>query len=113
MARIHKDLRRRISRYAVVSPNSRRRIFKRMLKLRYASLLLRYDRRKSPTPSYLSCIFTLAARGVYVDLRREYVNEQDTPIHERTYARRSKLRRLRKAFFRRKDKPPKRWRSQC
>ena len=31
------------------------------------------------------CIFTLAARGVYVDLRVEYVNEQDTLIHERTY----------------------------
>ena len=61
-------------------------------------MLLRYDRRKSPTPSYLSCIFTLTARGVYVDLRLEYANEQDTPIHERTHARRCKIRRLRKAF---------------
>ena len=53
-------------------------------------MLLRYDRRKSPTPSYLSCLFTLAARGVYADLRLEYVNQQDTPIHERTHGRRSK-----------------------
>ena len=53
-------------------------------------MLLRYDRRKSPTLSYLSCIFTLAARGVYADLRLEYVNQQDTPIHERMHARRSK-----------------------
>ena len=44
------------------------------------------------------CIFTLAARGMYVDLCVENVNEQDTPIHERTYARRSKLRRLRKTY---------------
>ena len=50
-------------------------------------MLLRYDRRKSPTPSYLSCIFTLAARGVYMDLHREYANEQDTPSHERTCVR--------------------------
>ena len=97
-SRIQKDLRRRISRYAVVSPNLRRCIFKCILKMRYASQLLRYDRRKSPTPSYLSCLFTLAARGVYVDLRLEYVNQQDMPIHEHTYARRSKLRRLRKEF---------------
>ena len=61
-------------------------------------MLPRYDRRKSPTPSYLGCIFTLAASGTYVDLRVEYVNEQDTPIHERTYTRRSKLRRLRKTY---------------
>ena len=53
---------------------------------------------ESPTPLYLMCIFTLAARGVYVDLRVEYVNEQDTPIHERTYAHHSKLRRLRKTY---------------
>ena len=59
---------------------------------------LRYDRRKSPTPSYLMCIFTLPARVVYVDLRVKYVNEQDTPIHERTYARRSKIRRFRKTY---------------
>ena len=39
------------------------------------------------TPSYLGCIFTLAARGASVDLRFEYVNELDTPIHERNCAR--------------------------
>ena len=33
------------------------------------------------------CIFTLAARGVYVDLRVVYANDLDTPIHERTCAR--------------------------
>ena len=68
-------------------------------------MLPRYDRRKSPTPSYLGCIFTLAARGASVDLRVEYVNELDTPIHERTCARRSKLCRLRKAYVRRKFTP--------
>ena len=39
------------------------------------------------TPSYLGCIFTLAAKGASVDLRVEYVNDLDTPIHERTCAR--------------------------
>ena len=39
------------------------------------------------TPSYLGCIFTLAARSASVDLCVEYVNELDTLIHERTYAR--------------------------
>ena len=57
-------------------------------------MLLRYNRRKSLTPSYLNCIFTLAASGVYADLRLEYVNQRDTPIHERTPGCRS----LRKAF---------------
>ena len=35
---------------------------------------------------------------MYVDLRIEYVNEQDTQIHERTYVRRSKIRSLRKTY---------------
>ena len=52
-------------------------------------MLLRYGRRKSPTPSYLNCVFTLATRGVYTDLRLEYVNQLDTPIHGRTPGRRS------------------------
>ena len=39
------------------------------------------------TLSYVGCIFTLAARGASVDLRIEYVNELDTPIHECTCAR--------------------------
>ena len=76
-------------------------------------MLPRYDQRKSPTPSYLGCIFTLAARGAYVDLHNGYVNEQDTPIHDRTYARRSKLRRLRKAYAGVKIKHLYRWRSPC
>ena len=63
--------------------------------------MARYDRRKSPTPSYLGCIFTLAARCASVDLRVEYVNERDT------CARRSKLCRLRKAYVRRKFTPHK------
>ena len=50
-------------------------------------MLPRYDRHKSPTPSYLGCIFTLAARGASVDLRVDYVNELDTPIHGSTCAR--------------------------
>ena len=37
-------------------------------------------------PSDLNCIFTLAARGVYADIRLEYVNQLETRIHE-TYAR--------------------------
>ena len=57
------------------------------------------------TPSYLGCIFTLAASGASVDLRVEYVNELDTPIHEHTCARCSKLRRLRKVYVRRKVTP--------
>ena len=40
------------------------------------------------TPSYLGCIFTLAARGASVDLCVEYANDLDTPIHERTCASR-------------------------
>ena len=43
-----------------------------------------------PVPSYLSCLVPPAARGVNADLRLECVNRQDTPIHERTLARRSK-----------------------
>ena len=35
--------------------------------------------------------------GASVDLCVKYVNDLDTPIHKRTCARRSKLRRLRKA----------------
>ena len=68
--------------------------------------MARYDQCKSPTPSYLGCIFTLASRGASVDLRVEYVNDLDTLIHERTCARRSKLRCLLKVYVRRKDKPP-------
>ena len=44
------------------------------------------------------CIFTLAVGGVCVDLHVKYVHEQNTQIHERTYARLSKLRRLRKTY---------------
>ena len=44
-------------------------------------------------PSYLGCVFTLADKGSSFDLRVEYVNDLDTPIHERTCPRRSKLRR--------------------
>ena len=51
-------------------------------------ILASSDRRKCPTPSYPGRIFTLAARGASVDLRVEYANDLDTPIHERTCARR-------------------------
>ena len=47
----------------------------------------------------------LAATGASVDLRVETLNDLDTPIHERTCARRIKLRRLRKAYVRRKVTP--------
>ena len=43
--------------------------------------------------------------GAY--LRVEYVNDLDTPIHERTCARRSKLRHLRKAYVPHKFTPHK------
>ena len=56
-------------------------------------------------PSYLGCIFTLATRGASVDLRVEYVNDLDMPIRKCTYARRSKLCRLRKAYVRGKVIP--------
>ena len=49
----------------------------------------------------------MATRGASVDLRVEYVNELDTPIHERTCARRSKLRRWCKAYVRRNFTPHK------
>ena len=39
------------------------------------------------TPSYLGCIFTLAAMGASIDLRLKYVNELDTLIRKRTCAR--------------------------
>ena len=57
-------------------------------------------------PSYLGRIFTLGASGASIVLRVEYLNERDTVIHERTYARRCNLRRLRKAYVLRKVIPP-------
>ena len=46
-------------------------------------------------------------RGASADLRVEYANNLDTPIHERTCAHCIKLRRLRKAYVRRKFTPHK------
>ena len=70
-------------------------------------------RRKFPTPSYFGRIFTLAARGASIDLHVEYVNDLDTPIDKRTCIRGSNIRRLHKAYVRRKVIPHIRRRIPC
>ena len=49
----------------------------------------------------------MADRGASVYFHVEYANELDTPIHERTCARRIKIRRLHEAWDRRKVTPHK------
>ena len=98
-SQIQRELRWRISRYADVTLNLRCRKFKRILETRYAYIRLRYERRKSPTPSYLRVQFSRwPLGGASVEFGVEYVNAY---IRRFTNVRAPvavKIRRLRKAF---------------
>ena len=82
-----------------------------ILRISYALICIRSDRRKSLTPSDLNCIFTLAARGVYADLRLEicksarYANSRKyawpTQYRYTVYVRLLKLPLLYEAYMRR------------